>query len=198
MPRRVPERLFLGKNPGVQWLIFGGVVVLLLVAVAVVRNVRRGRALRAQFGPEYQRVLAEQRDIEIAELELEERRRRREALEIHDLPDQERTRYLRWLEALRADLDARPEHAVAEVDTLVVEIMQARGYPAESFSQSVADISVDHPDAAQEYREARALAARETPGGRSAELLKTAFMHYEALVRQLLDDGTGATPPAPG
>ncbi len=170
-----------------EWILIGvAVVVVLGIGWAVVRNVRRGRALREQFGPEYTRVLAEQGDREIAELELEQRRRRRMALEIRPLEAELRARYARRLEELRAEFDARPAEAVAEVDSLVVVIMQALGYPAESFRQSVADISVDHPDAAQEYRAARALATWDGPGDPSAEQLRTAFTHYDALVRELL------------
>jgi hypothetical protein len=180
--------VFLGKNAGVQWVLLGGVLVLLLAALAIARNVRRGRTLRAQFGPEYQRVLAEQGNREIAELELEERRRRRMELEIRAVSERERARYLHWLDELRAGLDDHPQQAVAEIDALVLEVMHARGYPAESFSQSVADISVDHPDAAQDYRAARALATREVSGDASTERLKTAFRHYEALAHQLLVD----------
>jgi hypothetical protein len=176
-----------GKIRPVQWIVVGVAVVAALgIAWAVVRNVRRGRALRQQFGPEYARVLAEQGDREIAELELEQRRRRRMALEIRPLDADLRGRYTRRLEELQAGFDTRPAEAVSEIDSLVVLIMQALGYPAESFRQSVADISVDHPDAAQEYRAARALATWEGPGDPSAEQLRTAFTHYEALVRELL------------
>ena len=84
-------------------------------------------------------------------------------------------------------LRIRSGRALAEAETLVTEILRSRGYPAESYQQAVADISVDDPDAAFEYRAAFSLVTREShPGGPSEQQLRTALMHYRELVERLL------------
>jgi hypothetical protein len=167
-----------------------GVLVILAVALSVFRSVRRGRRLRRQFGPEYTRLLAEQGDREVTELELDLRMRRHRELPLRPLSDEANERYLAWLAEIEHSFDADQARALAEAETLVVEILRSRGYPAESYQQSVADISVDDPEAAIEYRAAFSLVAREShPGGPSEQQLRTALMHYRVLVHRLLDTG---------
>jgi hypothetical protein len=168
------------------WIVIAIAVVAAAIGLAVFRNVRRGRELRRQFGPEYARVVAEQGNRESAELELELRRKRRRKLEIHPLPDAARERYLEWLREIDGRVATDPGRALAETDALILEILHARGYPAESFGQAIADISVDDPDAAQEYRAARALLDHDVPGGPTATQLATAFAHYRELIQHLL------------
>jgi hypothetical protein len=170
----------------VIWLIVG--VVAACVAASVWLNIRRGRRLRRRFGPEYARVLAQQGDREVTELELKQRLRRREDMAIRPLSDEARERYIQWLAAIGAGFDRDPAEALAEADALVIEIMRARGYPGESYSQIVADISVDDPDAAQEYRAGYTLAVPDDPQrAPSREQLRTALMHYKLLVERLVD-----------
>ena len=187
----------------VIWIVVG--VVAACVAVSVLLNMRRGRRLRRRFGPEYARVLAQQGDREVTELELKQRLRRRQDLPIRPLPDEARERYTQWLRAIEAGFDADPAESLAEADALVIEIMRARGYPGESFSQMVADVSVDDPEAAQEYRAGYTLAVPDDPQrAPSREQLRTALMHYERLVERLVGDegvfaeGTAAGSEAPG
>jgi hypothetical protein len=187
----------------VIWIIVGAVAA--CIAVSVGFNIRRGRRLRRQFGPEYTRVLAQQGDREVTELELKQRLRRRQDMPIRPLPDEARERYAQWLAAIEAGFDADPPESLAEADALVIEIMRARGYPGESFSQIVADISVDDPDAAQEYRAGYTLAVSDDPQrAPSREQLRTALMHYKLLVHRLVGDegafvqDAGVGPAAPG
>jgi hypothetical protein len=169
--------------------ILAGVFLLVIVAVmlSVLHNMRRGRRLRRQFGPEYTRLLAEQGDREVTELELHQRMRRHEELPLRPLSEEARDRYAAWLDEIEGAFDADHDRALAEAETLVVEILRARGYPAETYQQSVADISVDDPEAAFEYRAAFSLVTREShPGGPSEQQLRTALMHYQTLVHRLL------------
>jgi hypothetical protein len=65
--------------------------------------------------------------------------------------------------------------------------MRARGYPGEGFDEIVGDISVDDPEAAQEYRSGYTLAVPEdSQRAPSREQLRTALMHYGRLVRRLV------------
>lgn len=167
-----------------------GALVILFVAISIVRQVRRGRRLRRHFGPEYTRLLAEQGDREVTELELDQRMRRHRELPLRPLSEEAERRYAAWLEEIEADFESDQGKALAEAETLVVEILRTRGYPAETYQQAVADISVDDPDAAFEYRAAFSLAIREShPSGPSEQQLRTALMHYRALVRRLLAAG---------
>jgi hypothetical protein len=164
-----------------------GGLVILCVALSMARQVRRGRRLRRQFGPEYTRLLAEQGDREVIELELDLRMRRHRELPLRPLSDDARRRYAAWLEEIQASFEEDQLRALAEAETLVTEILRSRGYPAESYQQAVADISVDDPDAAFEYRAAFSLVTREShPGGPSEQQLRTALMHYRQLVERLL------------
>ena len=173
-----------------QFVLGIGLLVIVVVALSVLRNVRRGRRLRRQFGPEYTRLLAEQGDREVTELELDLRMRRHRELPLRPLSAEACGRYTAWLAEIEAGFEEDPERALAEVETLVVEILRSRGYPAETYHQSVADISVGDPEAAFEYRAAFSLVNREThPAGPSEQQLRTALMHYRTLVRRLLAEG---------
>jgi hypothetical protein len=160
------------------------------IAVSVWLNIRRGRRLRRRFGPEYTRVLAQQGDREVTELELKQRLRRREDLPIRSLPDEARRRYAEWMRTIEERFDEDPAEALAEADTLVIHIMRDRGYPGEGFDEIVGDISVDDPEAAQEYRSGYTLAFPDDPQrAPSREQLRTALMHYRMLVDRLVGGG---------
>jgi len=171
----------------VIWLVVGAVAA--CIAVSVWLNIRRGRRLRRRFGPEYARVLAQQGDREVTELELKQRLRRHEDLPIQPLPDEARRRYAEWMRTIVEGFDDDPAEALAEADTLVIHVMRARGYPGEGFDEMVGDISVDDPEAAQEYRSGYTLAVPEDPQRTpSREQLRTALMHYKVLVQRLVGD----------
>jgi hypothetical protein len=179
-----------GNQIDVQILAGVGVLVILVVVLSVLRNIHRGRRLRRTFGPEYTHVLATQGDREVTELELDLRLRRHRELPLRPLSEEARSRYLAWFEEIDAGFEEDQDRALAEAETLVVEILHSRGYPAESYQQSVADISVDDPEAAFEYRAAVSLVTRDThPSGPSEQQLRTALMHYRTLVQRLLAMG---------
>jgi hypothetical protein len=67
--------------------------------------------------------------------------------------------------------------------------MRDRGYPVEDFEQRADDVSVDHPEVAENYRAAHALAVANTQGLASTEDLRQAFVHYRSLFAELLDVG---------
>lgn len=58
----------------------------------------------------------------------------------------------RGLCCIQARFVDAPAAAVSEAERLVVELMQAMGYPMGDFEQRAADISVDHPHVIEHYR----------------------------------------------
>ena len=73
-------------------------------------------------------------------------------------------------------------------DSLVTDVMQARGYPIGEFEQRAADLSVDYPLIVENYRAAHAIAARHSEGKASTEDLRQAMVHYRLLFQELLEE----------
>lgn len=169
------------------------VVVLLLGAVLLVRH-RRGAHLREQFGSEYDRTVDATGGRREAEQDLERRRERRESLDIRPLPPDQRERYRQHWARLQQGFPDDPGGTVRNADGLVVGIMRDRGYPVGEFDQRAADVSVDHPEAVEHYREARRIAEAHGAGRASTDDLRLAVTSYRALVDALLEDGGPSRP----
>ncbi|WP_218609836.1 hypothetical protein [Pseudonocardia sp. KRD291] len=163
-------------------------VLLVLGAVLLIRQ-RRGTHLREQFGSEYDRTVSETGDRRGAEKELEERRERRRSLDIRPLAPDQRERYRQHWARLQQAFADDPGASVRNADGLVVAVMRDRGYPVDDFDQRAADVSVDHPEAVEHYREARRIAEAHGAGRASTDDLRLALTSYRALVDALLDDG---------
>ena len=65
--------------------------------------------------------------------------------------------------------------------------MAERGYPVEDFEQRAADISVDHPQVVENYRQGHRLAQASAGGSDSTEDLRQAMRHYRALFDELVE-----------
>ena len=164
------------------------VVALVAVAAFIFWQNRRSQSLRQKFGPEYERTVEKVGDRRRAETELEKRQKRVESLKLQVLNAEEQQRFAqRWRSAQAFFVD-EPSRAVSEADTLVIEVMQARGYPMGDFEQRAADISVDHPAVVQNYRAARDIAAKNKKGEASTEDLRQAMVHYRNLFEELLGE----------
>jgi hypothetical protein len=167
-------------------LAVAAVVVVGLVIVLMTQQ-RSKTQLREQFGPEYQRAVAEKGERG-AQRELAARKDRVEKLNIVELPRSEAEGYgTRWRE-LQARFVDSPSQTIAEADRLVDEVMQRRGYPVGDFEQRAADVSVDHPHFAPAYRHAREIAERNASNEASTEDMRQALVHYRALFDDLLGD----------
>ncbi|HJR63169.1 MAG TPA: hypothetical protein VJ803_05660 [Gemmatimonadaceae bacterium] len=162
-------------------------VVLGGVAVWLTMQRRRSDRLRAQYGPEYERVVRESGDRRRAEAELEHRAERVEQLHIRPLEEDERARFAELWRADQARFVDDPKGAVTEADRLVADLMIARGYPVADFQQRAADISVDHPRVVENYRAARDIAVRHQRGEASTEDLRQAMVYYRGLFSELLE-----------
>jgi hypothetical protein len=170
------------------WIVIG-VAAAVLVAMMVVLGLRVGRSrrLRTAFGPEYDRTVGEAGSRAEAEAELRERQRRHEELDLQPLAPEARDDYLEQWRSTQEHFVEDPPGATVEADHLVLQVMRARGYPVEDFNRRAADISVDYPELAGNYRAAHEVAVRQSTGEATTEDLRRAFRHYRALFDELLE-----------
>jgi len=168
------------------------VVVIAIIVVAAIGYVssrkRRSRKLREHFGPEYERVLKQEGDPRKAEGVLEFREKRRDKFKIRSLSAADRQSFnTRWREVQARFVDD-PRGAVTVADSLVTDVMQARGYPIGEFDERAADLSVDYPTIVDNYRAGHEIALRHSSGQASTEDLRQAMMHYRVLFEELLGE----------
>jgi len=166
------------------------VVVLLVIALgvagAMLAKRRRSEHLQDHYGPEYERTVTQTGDRRAAEAELTEREKRVRELDIHDLKPEEQDRFEgTWTEIQRGFVDD-PVHSVRRADALVVDIMRTRGYPVDDFDRRAEDISVEHPQVVQHYRDARATRVATDDGAVDTERQRQAITSYRALIEALL------------
>jgi hypothetical protein len=179
------------SNAAVIIVIIVAVIVVAALAVAGLQIARKKQTerLRAQYGPEYDRVVKGSDNPREAEAELREREKRHKKLDLRPLePKQKADFERRWTE-LQGDFVDDPSGAVRGADQLVVEVMSARGYPVDDFDQRADDLSVSHPRVTQHYREARKVAKSNEDGSADTEDLRKAVTSYRELVKALLNDG---------
>ena len=172
-----------------------GVIILIVVlAVVIVAGVaavvavvprQRSRRLTQQFGPEYDRVLAQHEgDRTAAEKELQERTERAQGLDIRPLGDAERERCLaQWTQLQEQFVDA-PAKAVLGAGQLLDEVLRERGFPEDD---QYAALSVHHGQALPGYRAAQSAAERAGKGEAGTEELRTAFVQARETFDALLN-----------
>lgn len=166
------------------WLLVVVIVVLLAAVGMLAYRQRRSAQLREGFGPEYDRVVEARGDQGKAEAELRERRERRDSYDIRPLDPDAQARYAsRWQQTQARFVD-HPASALAEADVLVSEVMRERGYPVDDFERQADDVSVDHPEVVEHYRQAHAI---QTQDAASTEDLRQGLVHYRALFAELLE-----------
>jgi hypothetical protein len=167
-----------------------------LIAVAIVAVValvvwltstrRRSGQLQSRFGPEYERTVESAESKRRAEAALRARQERREQLEIRPLSEEARARYTEAWQMVQSQFVDDPHAAVAGADSLIQSVMTEGGYPVSEFEQRAADVSVDHPDVVQNYREGRRLTRASQSGDGSTENLRRAMRHYRLLFEELV------------
>jgi hypothetical protein len=116
-----------------------------------------------------------------------EREQRRRQLNIVQLEPAARTRYLEAWQATQGKFVDDPAGATREADALVARMMRDRGYPVDDFEQRAADVSVDHPQVAENYRAAHAVFVANEQGLVGTDDLRQAFVHYRSLFAELLE-----------
>lgn len=161
------------------------IAVVLLLAVGAVFLYRRW-ALRARFGPEYDRVVSEQDSRAAGERALRDRERRHAELDLRPLDPASRERYAAAWEEIQARFIDAPDRALDDADELLTELIAERGYPTGEFDQQVADLSVDHARALDHYREAHETSQANERGEATTEQLRQGLVHYRTLFAELL------------
>lgn len=173
-------------------LISAGVVLVFLAAVAVVgfihRRGTRTRALRNRFGSEYDRTVLEHGSSRKAEAKLADRETRVDALKIRELGATEKERFVAEWQTVQSRFVDHPKAAVTEADDLIAALLEARGYPKDSFEQRAADVSVTYPRVMANYRVAHDIAAGSGTNEENTENLRTAMIKYRAVFDEIVQD----------
>jgi len=169
-------------------------IIVLAVTIVVIAAValwawRRQRIdnLRRKFGPEYSHAIEQYGSEARAQEALSQRARRMEKFHARGLPREDHDRFLERWNLVQANFVDDPPASIEQADTLVNQLMQARGYPMGDFDKRAEDISVDHPQVVQNYRAAHVIAERQTRGQAVTEDLRQALVHYRALFDELLE-----------
>jgi hypothetical protein len=148
---------------------------------------RRTSRLQDRFGPEYDRMVGTAENKREAETDLAARQERRAQLDIRPLSQAARARYIENWQVVQAQFVDDPSVAVASADSLIQSVMSERGYPVEDFEQRAADVSVDHPQVVENYRDGHRLAEASAGGTGSTESLRQAMRHYRVLFEELVE-----------
>jgi hypothetical protein len=179
--------------PAWAWIVIV-VVAAVVVAVVVWRALaaKRTRALQGRFGPEYDRAREDSDSKRAAEADLAARAERRDELDIRPLAPGARERYVGKWQHVQARFVDDPDGAVRGADGLIQSVMAERGYPMDDFEQRAADISVDHPQVVENYREGHRLTRAAAIGDGTTEDLRQAMQHYRSLFDDLLEEDADA------
>jgi hypothetical protein len=172
------------------------VVLLAIIAVLGITMASRRKRLRERFGPEYDRLVTQSDSRRLAEAELTERERRVRKLDLQELSDSARQRYLSQWAAVQEQFVDDPAAAVVDGQQLVEAVMRDRGYPVAEFHQTLADLSVEHAQRLDHVRQAHEISQKAAAGQASTEELRIAMLHYRELFSDLLGDPAAATSPA--
>jgi hypothetical protein len=170
------------------WILIAAAAGLVAVVAAwTMVKQRRTKQLQGQFGPEYDRTVESAESKRAAEAELAERKERREQLQVRPLSSTARERYTFQWQTVQAQFVDSPDAAVTSADLLIQAVMADRGYPVKDFDSRAADISVDHPQVVENYRQGHRLAEKSADGDGSTEDLRQAMRHYRALFDELVE-----------
>ena len=172
-----------------KFLIVAVVVVVVIVgAVAYLVSARRKSSERAhdELGPEYDRTVQAMGGEKKAQTELDQRRKRVEALNIRPLSASERSGYTADWAAVQSKFVDAPGQAIVDADHLIMQVMQTRAYPVADFEQRAADVSVNYPTLVSNYRAARVIAVKNEQHQAGTEELRQAMIYYRSLFGELL------------
>jgi hypothetical protein len=176
---------------GILELVITIIVVLFLVAIFLVAawafsRRRRTEHLHRRFGSEYDHTVTTRGDRRPAESELAKREKRAKSLKIRPLGREEVDRFSEAWQGVQSRFVDQPTEAITDAENLVIEAMQARGYPAVDFERRVDYMSVDHPRAAQNYRAVYGITQKIKSQEATTEDLRQAMTYYRELFNELL------------
>jgi hypothetical protein len=163
------------------------IAVIVIVAAAVILVLRgRSAKLRARFGPEYDRTVAETGNRFKAEAKLENIEKRVKSYSITALSATDRDGFQQSWRKIQADFVDDPALALAEADQLLGTVLVARGYPPSDFENRAVEISVDHATVVENYRAGHDIAVRHSQRQATTEDLRQGMIHYRALFDELV------------
>jgi hypothetical protein len=152
--------------------------IVLVVTALLVASAFTWLVLRKNRAEALQRPLAGVHDRALKRVKL---------LDVQPLSVEDRDRFANRWRMTQATFPKNPAIAVSEAETLVNEVMRARGYPLSEYNLGTADISVEHPRFVANYREAREIALAYQRGAAKTEDLKKAALRYAELFDALLE-----------
>jgi hypothetical protein len=172
-------------------LVLAAAVLALVIGIALAAQAYRRRSirLRNRFGAEYERIVLENGSERKAHAVLIDRESRVKKLKLLELGTTQRERFLSEWDSVQSRFLDHPRSALMEADELVTQLLQARGYPASDFDQSVENISVHFPRLTEDYRFAHTVAMRSARGEATTEELRTAMIQYRSLFDELAKPG---------
>jgi hypothetical protein len=176
-----------------MWILILIAALVIVGLIAVAGKKRRTAALRQRFGDEYERTVQARDDRRAAEAELLGRQKKRAQLDIRPLSEQERGRFAEDWHAGQERFVDEPANAVETADSLVGQVMRARGYPMDDFESQSDLLSVDHPTVVENYRFAHAIYVRSQTQQASTEDLREAMLRYRSLFDELLGTASAET-----
>lgn len=163
------------------------IAVIVIAAVAVILVLRgRSARLRARFGSEYDRVVAEKGNRFKAEAELESVEKRVRSYPLKTLSAADRDSFQQRWRKIQATFVDDPGRALSEADHLLGTVMLARGYSPSDFEQRAAEISVEHATVVEHYRAGHDIAVRHSQRQATTEDLRKGMIHYRTLFDQLM------------
>lgn len=172
--------------PTIYYVLAAIVIVFLIIAIFRIVQGAQSARLQRRFGPEYERVTRERGSRREAEHELAHREDRAKAFHLQELPAGARDRYTDEWRQVQARFVDEPNTALRQADTLIVNVMRDRGYPAGDFEQRAADLSPDHAQTLDDYRVAHDISMRSDGGTADTEDLRQAMVHYRTIFGDLV------------
>jgi hypothetical protein len=165
------------------------IVLITLVSCAlVVWFWSRNRSPQQRLGTEYDRHIAQSESRLATERELRDRHRRHATLKFSELSPQAREGHAMEWRKLQPHFASSAHEAVNDADDLVTRLIAELGYPAGDYYEQLAQMSAEHGDTLQAYREAHQISLSNRRGEATAEQLRLAVMHFSTLVPQLLGE----------
>lgn len=166
-------------------LIVVAIVVVAVVGVFLYLN-KRSLRLRQKFGPEYTRTIEETGNKYKAESKLEKLEKRVDKFSVRPLQPDEAARFRESWRLIQAGFVDDPNTALSNADRLVVEVMDARGYPVADFEERASEISVNHALVVEHYRAGHEIALKHVKGQATTEDMRQGMIHYRTLFDDLL------------
>lgn len=167
------------------------VVVVIAIAVVAWMLLSPSRRLKRQFGSEYEREVGRADNKEEARAELERRAERHESYDLREIRPQERSDYVQQWKAAQRHFTKQPATGLLEADKVLTALLGDIGYPTGSFERQAADLSVEHADVVDDYRDGRAVVLDVREGRAGTEEIRVALLQYRTVFERLA--GTDVT-----